>query len=174
MPITPDTKDWTWVLERPCPDCGFDADDHPKEALGADVRATAAAWSDQLRRPDTGARPDEATWSVLEYGCHVRDVFRIFDTRLALMLTEDDPQFADWDQDETAVADRYDLQDPDTVRVELVDAAAALADRFGSVTPDGWARTGRRSNGSDFTVETLGVYLVHDPIHHLWDVRPAD
>ena len=21
----PDTKDWTWVLDRPCPDCGFDA-----------------------------------------------------------------------------------------------------------------------------------------------------
>jgi hypothetical protein len=24
-PIVPDTKDWTWVLERPCPECGFDA-----------------------------------------------------------------------------------------------------------------------------------------------------
>ena len=22
-PVPPDTKDWTWVLERPCPDCGF-------------------------------------------------------------------------------------------------------------------------------------------------------
>ena len=22
--ITPDTKDWTWVLERTCPECGFD------------------------------------------------------------------------------------------------------------------------------------------------------
>jgi hypothetical protein len=22
--ITPDTKDWTWVLERACPECGFD------------------------------------------------------------------------------------------------------------------------------------------------------
>ena len=22
--ITPDDKDWTWVLERPCPECGFD------------------------------------------------------------------------------------------------------------------------------------------------------
>ena len=25
MSITPDTKDWTWVLERPCPECGFEA-----------------------------------------------------------------------------------------------------------------------------------------------------
>ena len=27
--IAPDTKDWTWVLQRPCPDCGFDAEDYP-------------------------------------------------------------------------------------------------------------------------------------------------
>lgn len=25
MAIVPDTKDWTWVLERACPECGFDA-----------------------------------------------------------------------------------------------------------------------------------------------------
>ena len=24
IPIDPDTKDWTWVLDRPCPECGFD------------------------------------------------------------------------------------------------------------------------------------------------------
>ena len=23
--IEPDTKDWTWVLDRPCPECGFEA-----------------------------------------------------------------------------------------------------------------------------------------------------
>ena len=23
--VVPDTKDWTWVLDRPCPECGFDA-----------------------------------------------------------------------------------------------------------------------------------------------------
>ena len=23
--ITPDDKDWTWVLESTCPECGFDA-----------------------------------------------------------------------------------------------------------------------------------------------------
>ena len=23
-PIAPDTKDWTWVLEQPCAECGFE------------------------------------------------------------------------------------------------------------------------------------------------------
>jgi hypothetical protein len=33
-------------------------------------------------------------WSTLEYACHVRDVFRLYDRRLALMLDEDDATFA--------------------------------------------------------------------------------
>ena len=27
--MTPDTKDWTWVLQRPCPECGFVAAELP-------------------------------------------------------------------------------------------------------------------------------------------------
>jgi hypothetical protein len=37
----------------------------------------------------------------------VRDVFRVAQFRLGLMLTEDDPAFANWDQDETAVSKNY-------------------------------------------------------------------
>ena len=51
-------------------------------------------------------RPDENTWSVLEYACHVRDVFTLFDHRLGLMLTEDDARFEDWDQDRDRRRDR--------------------------------------------------------------------
>jgi hypothetical protein len=43
MPIAPDTKDWTWVLERACPECGFDARAFPREEAGRMVRANAAA-----------------------------------------------------------------------------------------------------------------------------------
>jgi len=31
-------------------------------------------------------------------------------------------------------------------------------------------RTGRRSDGAEFTVDTFARYFVHDPIHHLHDV----
>jgi hypothetical protein len=87
------------------------------------------------------------------------------------MLDEDDPRFDNWDQDETALADRYDRQDPATVGAELTEAGEALAVAYTRVGPDDWARTGRRSNGSSFTVETLGQYALHDLFHHVWDVR---
>jgi 1,4-alpha-glucan branching enzyme len=51
-------------------------------------------------------------------GAHVRDVYRIFDERLALMLAADEPTFASWDQNQTAIAERYSQQDPEVVAEE--------------------------------------------------------
>jgi hypothetical protein len=170
MPITPDTKDWTWVLERPCAECGFSAADLDYDAIPELVRQNAAAWPAVLARPDVAVRPDEGTWSALEYAAHVRDVFRIFRTRLNLILSEDDPLFANWDQDATAAAERYNDQDPRVVAAELAEAAASVADAFAAVPPAVRDRTGRRSDGARFTVTTLAQYFLHDPIHHLHDV----
>ena len=74
--IIPDDKNWTWVLERACPECGFDASTFPATAVAAQV----------------------------------------------------------------------------------------------------WGRTGIRSDGAAFTVDTFARYFLHDPVHHLWDVtgEPAD
>ena len=170
MPITPDTKNWTWVLERECPECGFDSSGVALREIPELLRANVRSWPGVLRRDDVRDRPDDTTWSPLEYAAHVRDVFRIFHTRLELMLAEDDPAFENWDQDATAVAERYSEQDPASVEAELVEAGLALADAFERVPAEAASRTGRRSDGSRFTVETLGRYLLHDPVHHLWDV----
>ena len=82
----------------------------------------------------------------------------------------DAPTFDNWDQDETAVADRYGEQDPATVAGEVTSAGASFARAYAQVPDDGWERTGIRSNGSEFTVLTLGQYGLHDLRHHLWDV----
>ena len=171
MTIVPDAKDWTWVLERPCPQCGLDTHSFPREAIAAMIRANAAAWRGVLSGAgDVRQRPSPAKWSALEYGCHVRDVLRLYDQRLLLMLTLDAPDFPDWDQDATAVADRYGEQDPAVVAAELAEAAEAIAQRFATVSGAQWQRTGIRSDGAHFTVESFARYFIHDPVHHLCDV----
>lgn len=171
LPAQPDDKDWTWVLRERCPECGFLGVDVDPDDLAATTRDLVPRWLAALHRVDVRERPDPGTWSTLEYGAHVRDVHRVFGERVALMLDQDDPIFPNWDQDATALEDRYDLQDPATVADELADAADALAARFDAVGPDEWGRPGRRSNGSPFTVATLGQYFLHDVVHHLHDVR---
>lgn len=168
-----DSKDWTWVLQRPCPECGFEAEEVAPAELPELVRRTAGSWRHVLAGSDVAARPSADVWSPLEYACHVRDVFRIFDGRLAQMLAEDDPLFLNWDQDETAVVERYDEQDPATVATELTEAAERIAASFAAVGAEQWSRRGRRSDGASFTVASLGRYFIHDPIHHLTDVGGA-
>lgn len=170
MAIEPDTKNWTWVLERPCPDCGFDASAVERGRLGELVRANAAEWPGLLAAPDARMRPADSQWSALEYGCHVRDVFALFDQRLRLMLETDEPTFANWDQDVTAVEQRYDLQEPSIVATELVATAESMAATWDRVDDDQWERRGIRSDGAVFTVDSFARYFLHDPVHHLADV----
>lgn len=169
--IVADDADWTWVLERTCPECGFDVADLDPAAVAGLIRENASAWQTVLARPDVRVRTAPDRWSPLEYACHVRDVFRIYLHRLQRMLTEDGPHYDNWDQDQTAVADDYNAQQPATVAAELTTAAAALADAFDDVAGDAWSRTGFRSDGAAFTVDTFARYFIHDPVHHLWDVR---
>ena len=168
--IPPDRKDWTWTLRERCPDCGFEAAGVARGDIAGLVTASTQPWPTVLGRPGASTRPDPVTWSPLEYACHVRDVCRIFRERLALVLREDAPAFANWDQDATAVEDRYGEQDPATVGREVVEAGAGLSTAFAQVPDDAWGRTGIRSDGAAFTVLTLGQYGLHDLVHHLWDV----
>jgi len=170
-PIEPDTKDWTWVLGERCPECGFDAAALDVATTGKRVRAIAARFSDLLDDPLAASRPSPQQWSAVEYACHVRDVFRLFNTRLGLMLDQDDPLFANWDQDQTAVEDGYAAQEPGRVADELIAAAETIAAAFEAVTPEQQSRIGRRSDGAQFTVESFTRYFLHDPIHHIWDVE---
>jgi len=171
MPITPDTKDWTWVLARPCPECGFDTTAIAATDVARLAREQSDVWVALLASDrDLRARPSDDRWSALEYACHVRDVFRLADRRVELMTTQDDPTFANWDQDATAIEDAYERQEPADVATQIGAAASALASRLDAVSGDVWLRSGRRSDGARFTVESFARYVIHDPIHHVVDV----
>ena len=169
-PGQPDDKDWTWVLERPCPDCGFDASQVSGRDVPAIVRDVAGRFQTALIRDDAAQRPRPDVWSVLEYGGHIRDVCRVFGDRVQMMLAEDDPQFDNWDQDAAAVTERYWAQDPRLMSAQLAEGAERAAEEFELVRADQWSRPGTRANGSRFTVDSLARYFAHDLVHHAWDV----
>ncbi len=165
----PDDKDWTSVIVEGCAECGFVPSDDA-QATGATLRAMVPRWDEALQRPHAADRPAPTTWSIVEYACHVRDVCALFRDRLVLMLDEDDARFANWDQDATAIEQRYWEQDPAVVAHELAAEVAATAALFDTVHGDQWERRGTRSNGSVFTVRTFATYFLHDVAHHLVDV----
>lgn len=173
MTITPDTRDWTFVLEGPCPECGFDSTTISGPRVAVALREALAVWPEVLRRDDVRERPSPQTWSPLEYACHVRDVCRVFLRRLNLMLGETNPVFDNWDQDKTAIDDSYAEQDPAEVAVELAEAGRSMASGLDAVPDDAWDRPGQRSDGAAFTIDSFARYLLHDVVHHRWDVTRA-
>lgn len=174
--IEPETKDWTWVVVRPCPDCGFDPRAVEPDRFSDLVHANTRGWYDLLADADYAVRPAPHVWSRLEYACHVRDLHRLFADRVRLMLEQDDPSMQDWDQDSVAVSEVYGEQDPASVGTELVEQAAEVAELYSRIEDDQWERTGHLAGGQRFTVASIGRYHLHDIVHHLWDVSitPAD
>ncbi len=166
--VPPEDRDWTFVITEGCEQCGFVP--QPPAATGERLRATIPVWREALSSQLSRHRPAPTVWSTVEYACHVRDTCRLFRQRLELMLTEDDPMFANWDQDATAVEENYFHQDPIEVAEALAAEATATAAAFDDVQPGQWQRPGRRSNGSVFTVATFAVYFLHDVEHHVHDV----
>jgi hypothetical protein len=168
--IEPDTKDWTWAIDRACEACGWDPTEVTPDQLADRLHENTRGWYGVLADADFAVRPAPHVWSRLEYACHVRDVHRLFAERVRLTLEEDVPTFAPWDQDVAADEEEYGLQDPAVVGTELVERAAEAAALYTSVSGEQWQRMGRRSDNVSFTVEALGKYHLHEVVHHLWDV----
>lgn len=166
-PLPNDGRDWTFVIDGRCPECGYEP--HPPEDTTRRLRATLALWKEALAAPDAGVRPHPKRWSAREYACHMRDLCRVFRERLLLMVAEDDPTFPEWDSALAAVENDYANADTDLAGHQLATEIGATAQEFDKLAPEHWQRTGRRSDGMEFTVETLARYLLHEAEHHAKD-----
>lgn len=170
MGIRPDTKDWTWVVTTRCEFCGFDPTLLDRTRIADRITDSVDGWRAVVTRAEAADRPNDHTWSPLEYACHVRDVHTVMRERLESMLSVQPAEFANWDQDQAAVDGHYGDQDPQETADRIAKNAAAFADAYREVGDDQWEREGLRGNGASFTVATLAAYALHDLQHHRVDV----
>jgi hypothetical protein len=166
-------RDWTFVLHQTCPECAVDVRTIAAADLAAQLYESIDAWTELLTGPDANpqwlmARPAPTTWSAVEYACHVADVMDLFQHRIFLMITEDNPTFDSWDPDTAALS--YATRSPQQAVSLLQGASNRLGDVFDSLAPSLWDRTGARSDGAGLTVLSLSRYFMHDNLHHLNDV----
>jgi hypothetical protein len=160
---------------RHCDECGFDA----MPSGGPDVAAAVGSLGERYRGPLTngdpsvGRRPDEKTWSPLEYGAHVRDVIAIWNLMLKQALTHDRPQFPTPDPDvaDRAAADgRYDEQDPTAVAGDLAANAERMATKLSSVDSQGWSRVVVLGD-EEVSALDIANKVLHEGHHHLNDIE---
>jgi hypothetical protein len=133
-------------------------------AVPDEVRAAALAVPEANRR----VRPDPGTWSVVEYVCHVRDVFAAFTVRLHRISTEDVPALEPMFADLRALRFRYNDLDLGAVLAELDAHVAGFLDEI-AVTTD-WDRTATRRPEELRTARWLVRHALHEGRHHTQDV----
>jgi hypothetical protein len=171
-------RDWPAVVAAgECPDCHFDATALARDRFPAEIRAESARWRAALEKygddePALRSRHLQS-WSVLEYACHVRDVFEIMAGRIRVMLDKRDPTLPWWDHEEAADEHRYNFQDPFQVAIDLETNARNLSAMIARVGDESWARTGIRGDGARFTIDGIVRYTLHESHHHRWDAQRA-
>ena len=166
----PDSKDWTWVLDGACDECGHDVRALDPGQIAGLVRGSVSLFTMALQRANAGARPSPQVWSPLEYCAHVGEMYVVMTQRLELMTSQELPTFANWDQDEAAIRNNYAQLAPEYVAGQLRRSAEAFAGALEALADTQITRRGCRSNGSVFTVATLSQYAWHDAVHHLHDL----
>jgi hypothetical protein len=169
-----EAMDWVEVLEKPCPFCGLAPAEVAPEDLPAALRAEAARWEDLLGHADeeqVRAKPEDGSWSALEYGCHVRDVLAKMTERVARTLVEDEPELGWWDHDAAAVDEHYNEQDPVAAGGDLGANAEWMAGTLALVQGDEWDRSGTRGDGARMSVAGIGRFTLHELAHHRGDAE---
>jgi DinB superfamily len=117
------------------------------------------------RRP----RPD--TWSVVEYLCHLRDLYATSTIRLHRVRTEDGPIFEPMLNDLRARRFRYRERDLGNVLDEIAANVAGFREEMAKVSEDGWDRVGTRRADETRTARWIVRQSAHEGVHHGRDIE---
>ncbi|MFJ2620986.1 DinB family protein [Glutamicibacter sp. NPDC087344] len=169
--IVPDDKDWTFVLQEKCNECGAEVSGVSVNSVVAQLPEVVQRYRSVLDRPNARTRSSATRWSDQEYVVHVAEMFEIMSGRLDLMLDQHEPTFPNWDQDVAADQGNYNTLSTSQAVDKLQAAAQTYGGKLANIAPEKYSRKGMRSNGSAFTVESLTQYAWHDVVHHLRDLK---
>jgi hypothetical protein len=163
-------------MER-CDECGFDPEELRPPQMVVALRSFGRRYRVPLTRGLPGEDLDEivrrspgpGVWSAIEYATHVGQLFGVFDDRVRLALSGDEPDepVVDWEARVAAVSAGLERE---PVADGLADAAAGLAITLDELTGDEWELTGVNGAGRAVPVTQLALIAVHEGSHHLLDV----
>ncbi|MBK5332218.1 MAG: DinB family protein [Ilumatobacteraceae bacterium] len=158
-----------------CDICGFVYDPQTSANVGPQIVANAAAISVIVvaENPNVTRRPDVDRWSILEYGCHVRDVLLVQRERVLLALRADEPHVVAMGRDERVEADGYNEQQPSDVARQIEDAALMFTGVLARLNEESWQRTMIYAYPSPAprSLAWVAVHTLHETVHHLGDVQ---
>lgn len=157
-----------------CPECQFD----PLGEL--DLAERFATFAKRFPIPVTRllpsdpvdllrSRPNETTWSALEYVGHVVGVCETTTAWIAAATTEDTPVLTVVDPDEEVRLGHYNDVAPSEMAERVRSAATTTSQTLSQLGPDALERTASFA-GMIVPLRLLVIAMVHECHHHLLDI----
>ena len=116
-------------------------------------------------------RPGRRVWSVIEYVCHLRDVYVTYTVRLYCTRTEYRPALEPMFNDLRANRFRYIDCDLAAMLDELEAAIRGFCAEIACTGQDDWDRTATRLPTEQRSARWLLRQAMHEGVHHLGDIR---
>lgn len=155
--------------------CGFIWDDWSIPAVITGLANVAQQLVAELQQAPVTAnqRPTAEVWSIVEYGCHIRDVLYMLRDRITLALAEDTPtpKLAYFD---VRVASGFYAQDtPEILAQELPLAAGLFSRTLAALSPAQLARSIVHTwpQVTERQVSWIAAQALHECEHHLADIK---
>lgn len=157
-----------------CAECGISYGALSSTAALGIIRSTPSA----VRAAVAGVtaeslriRPEPGVWSMVEYVCHLRDVFVVYTIRLHRARTEHEPVLEPMLNDLRARRFRYQERELAPVLDELDAAVAGCGAEIDRMGPQDWDRHVVRLPGERRTARWLVRQAAHEGTHHRADLR---
>lgn len=106
----------------------------------------------------------DAGWTTLDVVCHLRDFEQLWQSRLQLALTQDNPTFGPFDPIALVTANDYAGQDFAAVWAERTALRAESIAMLDALTDEQWSRTALHARFGPISVVELKIQL---PLHDL-------
>jgi DinB superfamily len=162
-------------MNEACADCGFVYALASVHDTGSEIIRGAERIAAVLERggSNLALRPASGTWTVLEYGCHVRDVLLVQRERVLLARRTERPSLEPMGREERVEHDGYNEQSPADVARQLRDAASLFAGVLARLNDDGWKRVVLYNYPApaERDLAWVAIHTHHEVHHHLADIR---
>lgn len=118
-------------------------------------------------------RPIPDKWSIKEIMCHLRDMERLaYLARYRRILSEENPQLDNVDQDRIAFESDYINQDANAALREFKQLRRETIQTLGAAPTEVWSRSGTHETDGPLTVEQLVVRQIKgNDLNHLVQMK---
>lgn len=114
----------------------------------------------------TADRPGDDDWSIVEVVAHLADADETVIERVGLMVAQDRPRLASYDEAARAEERGYRQMPITGALAHFAAMRARLIGQLDALEPDAWARTGLHDEVGEISVEALVAHMAaHDSIH---------